>query len=337
MPSTRGQTDPPVVSNTNAGIRIRHREYITDVQGTEQFVNVAYNLNPGLVATFPWLSTVASCFQEYKFHGCVFEFISNCSDQMSSSSPAQGSVILSTDYNAAHQDYSTKLEMENAEFTTSGKPAVNILHLVETASKQTVAGGHLYIRTGAPEANTDIRLYDLGKFQIATDGMQSNFKVGQLHVSYDVEFFKPELPDAVPQQLVAHYKFGAVNQANPWNAPGEIIDSIGLTFNGSQVIFPTGTQGKFMMSLFMKAGTVVAPTYPAAVPTNIVLNADVSMTSAAYYVSPQLTTTSTQHTWNWVDLDVNASSAPATLKWCPYAVADMDMELIVVQLPSTFT
>jgi len=42
-------------------------------------------------------------------------------------------------------------------------------------------------------ATVDPRLFDLGRFSIATIGMQAASTIGELWVSYDVEFFKPQL------------------------------------------------------------------------------------------------------------------------------------------------
>lgn len=262
--STQAQTDPPIVSNTNAGIRIKHREYVGEVYAstsTDKFQLVSYPINPGQSKTFPWLSSVADAFQEYKFHGCVFEFISNCADISATSSVSIGSVVLATDYNAAHADYQNKMEMENSEFATSGKPTVNILHLIETAKSQTVTQGHRYVRTGVPESGTDIRLYDLGKFQIASVDNNQNpgTALGSLHVSYDVEFFKPELPK--PCEGFAHwYGANAASGVVFGAAPVELYNNIGVKLDvpNERVVFPEGVGGKFQITWNGHTGLAVA-------------------------------------------------------------------------------
>ena len=336
-----GQTDPPSVSNTSAGIRIKHREYITDITSSLLFNNLPFALNPGQIGTFPWLSTVAGAFQEYKFHGCVFEFISNCSDQMSSTSPAQGAVILATDYNAAHANFTTKVEMENSEFATSGKPAVNILHLIETESRQTIMTGHKYVRVGLNPPNTDIRMSDLGTFQIATDGMQAAFKVGQLHVSYDVEFFKPELaaPCVNEEAKVAHYQFSGVSQALPWNSPVQLFDTIGITFTGAAINFPPGSSATGFYAIACTelyspgAVAVVSP-----VPILVNMTAVPSMATAVpYWDTPNIGVTSTKHATNNLYYKVINNALPASFKWCPYSsAADWIGDLLITQLPPTF-
>jgi len=44
---------------------VSHREYLRDIQGTTAFTNTSLPLNPGLFTTFPWLSNLAQCYQEY--------------------------------------------------------------------------------------------------------------------------------------------------------------------------------------------------------------------------------------------------------------------------------
>jgi len=89
-------------SSNPGGIIVRHREYVADIEGTTNFVNREYPLNPGLIKTFPWLSQVADAFEEYRIRGMVFEYKSLYADATVSSSDTGGlgSVIMCTNYNA---------------------------------------------------------------------------------------------------------------------------------------------------------------------------------------------------------------------------------------------
>ena len=64
----------PQFSKTHATNIVSHREYLGDINGTTAFTNTTYPLNPGVSQTFPWLSTIAASYQQYKFHGLIFEF-----------------------------------------------------------------------------------------------------------------------------------------------------------------------------------------------------------------------------------------------------------------------
>jgi hypothetical protein len=82
--------------------------------------------------------------------------------------------------------------MENSEFAVSVKPTKDLMHGIECATSQTVLP-KLYVRTGDPPSGQDLRLYDLGQFQFATQNNPVQ-NLGELWVSYCVEFFKPILP-----------------------------------------------------------------------------------------------------------------------------------------------
>lgn len=178
---------------------ICHREYLGDIAGTAGFNNTLYPLNPGMSQTFPWLASIASCYQQYKFHGVIFEFRPLITDFVTSGAP--GVVVMATNYNADLPAYTTKQQMENSEYAVSVKPTRELMHGIECATSQTVLS-ELYVRTGVPTSGQDLRLYDLGSFQFAT---QSNpvQNLGELWVSYCVEFFKPILPEEVGGEILS--------------------------------------------------------------------------------------------------------------------------------------
>lgn len=169
-------------------------EYIKDVLSTDIFNNSALQLNPGIPSTFPWLSEIANSFEQYRWRGLVFTYKSTSADLVTGGSGALGSVIMATDYDSLDPLYTTKMEMENAEFTKSAKPSVSFVHPVETARGQTPYK-LLYTRENPVPANADRRLYDIGTFQIATTGMPASGNgtaIGELWVSYEIELLKPQ-------------------------------------------------------------------------------------------------------------------------------------------------
>jgi outer membrane lipoprotein SlyB len=180
----------PKFETTRATNVVCHREYLGDINGTTAFNNTTYPLNPGMSQTFPWLSGIASNYQEYKFHGLVFEFRPLITDFVTSGAP--GVVVMATSYNADVTAYATKQQMENSEFAVSVKPTMTMMHGVECAPSQTI-NPTKYIRTGTVPIGQDLRLYDQGIFQFATQANPVQ-DLGELWVSYCVEFLKPILP-----------------------------------------------------------------------------------------------------------------------------------------------
>ena len=175
-------------------VRIRHREYLGDILSSNvagAFNLQSFALNPGLDASFPWLSQVCGAtFQQYRINGMVFEFRSMSSDALNSTNTALGSVVMATDYDSKDNAFSSKQQMENTMFGVSCKPSSCMLHAIECARSQTSVS-ELYIRASDVPSGADIRLYDLGRFSIATQGCQgTNVNLGELWVSYDISLIK---------------------------------------------------------------------------------------------------------------------------------------------------
>jgi len=183
----------PKFSTTRQTNVVCHREYIADISGTAAFTLAQFALNPGLSNTFPWLSTVAENYQEYRFHGLIFEFRSLITDFVSSGAP--GVVIAATNYNADAPLFNSKQEMENSEYAVATKPTLNLVHAIECDVSQTILPER-FVRTGSVPSGQDLRLYDLGNVQLATQGNPVQL-LGELWVSYCVEFYKPILPVTV--------------------------------------------------------------------------------------------------------------------------------------------
>lgn len=183
----------PNFSGSTKAVRIKHREYLGDLVSSEGFqLYKSYVINPGDSTTFPWLSRVATSFQSYKLKGCLFEFNTMSADAIASVNTALGSVIMSTQYNSAAPDFLNKAEMEQYEFSCSTKPSKSLIHPVECSPPEMVMD-HLYVRTGIATVY-DPQFYDLGKFQIATQGMQeAGVNIGEIWVTYDVELYKQRI------------------------------------------------------------------------------------------------------------------------------------------------
>jgi len=132
----------PQFDTTRATNVVCHREYLGDIIGTTSFNNTQYPLNPGISQTFPWLSSIAANYQEFKFHGIIFEFRPLITDYVTSGAP--GVVVLATNYNADVVNYTTKQQMENSEFAVSIKPTMPVIHGIECADDQTTIP-HRYV------------------------------------------------------------------------------------------------------------------------------------------------------------------------------------------------
>lgn len=182
----------PSFSTNGDDVIIRHRELVKDVVGSVAFTNTGYLINPGNTILFPWLSKIAALFQEYKFHGLVFEYKSTSGSAIASTNNALGAVIMATDYDSMDSIYTTKRSMENTEFATSGTTMDSFIHPIECDSSRNVLGKQ-YVSTSSTItlAQDDPRFYYQGIFQFATGGQQAAVTIGELWVSYQVRLSRP--------------------------------------------------------------------------------------------------------------------------------------------------
>lgn len=186
-------------SQPNGSVCIAHKEYIGDVTGSTNFLLREYQLNPGLQGTVPWLSQMADTYEEYRWKNLAFMFKSTSSEFVlqsgGGSNGALGTVSMATNYNATIKpSFTNKKEMENYQFASSAPPTRNQVHQIECKGPGTPLKT-MYLRQTVPQPNTDIRLYDIGTFALATQGMAEaadGATIGELWVAYEVEFYKPK-------------------------------------------------------------------------------------------------------------------------------------------------
>lgn len=185
---------PTIVSaiDETGDLIISHREYLYDVGAGvtgNDFQTVAkLELNPGLSTSFPLLAKFARYFSEYEFTQLVVRFRSLTTP---GNSTASGSVLIGTHYNPDAPDYASKRDMENADYTASGKVNDVIVAGVECDGKKMFSGGGLlYTRRGPLGQTNDLHTYDMGKVQIAVAGAQAHQTVGEIWVDYTVRLSK---------------------------------------------------------------------------------------------------------------------------------------------------
>jgi len=224
--------EPMFMKMSRAGVVIRHRELVASITGSATFtVAATLALNPGLAATFPWLSTQAVGWEQYRFKKLKFCYYT----RTATSTP--GSMLLVPDYDAAdaapasEQIASTYRDVEEEvpwieEFSCNLDPLA--MH---------PDGNRKFVRTGPLAANLDIKLSDVGNmFACTTDGTITNW--GKLWVEYECEFFVPQLPPTGAFNQVGTLLGATGTAANPVLLP-VAFGGIPLTIAG-QVVTATG-------------------------------------------------------------------------------------------------
>jgi hypothetical protein len=188
----------PRFVNSDHAVRMTHREFVGDLvvpDNPTEFNNSTYDINPSNTKLFPWLSRMATQYQQYRVHGMIVEYKSMSSDYAASG--PLGTVMIASNYNVNDRPFATKVALENSEFAVSSKPSRSIIHAIECDPALGAANRYYYVRdVGASAAGvSDNRLYDLAKVQVATSGLPgtAGATMGEIWVSYDIEFTKPVL------------------------------------------------------------------------------------------------------------------------------------------------
>lgn len=255
-------------------VRIIHREYITDVasgalvSGATVFTIQSFPVNPGLFGSFPWLCTIGGNFMQYKLHGLKWIFKSTYGQAVSSTNAALGIVVLRHVQDPTQTADTALSQMFNAHGTEKYNPSVSFEYAPDLRG---TGAGIMAIRTGAQPAGTDLRMYDLGYLEIATQGLQlAGASLGQLFVEYDVELIRAQYIQSLMGQTVLSSLFLQADcdwtNANPLGTGFNTFQTpnfIGLTKSNTVITFPlTVEQGSFFINVYWRGSAAQALTAP---------------------------------------------------------------------------
>lgn len=173
--------------------RIKNSEFIEDLFPNSNFAIQSYAINPGLAASFPWLSTQATNWQQYRFHSLRYRFVTR------TGTGTTGSVILSPEYNSSDQPPTDERQAMNS------MDAVEDVVWKEVSTTLNVAamfplGPRKQIRSQSMAGDTTV--YDAGVLHAVlayVGSAPSNTSVGKLWVDYDVELFVPQTTNPGPR------------------------------------------------------------------------------------------------------------------------------------------
>lgn len=264
---------------TATGIRLQHREYIQDIFAQQErglkFSNNQFPVNPGLSSVFPYLAQIASNFEQYRFHGLVFEFVSSTSQYGATS---LGTNIAAMQYNSGAPAFQTKQTMENSDYAVSARIDRNVMYGVECAPGSQ-ALNYLLVRSPGVQptalitstaAASAVQFYDLGLFNFATNtttvseppGLITGSPMGELWVTYDVELIRPRISPARYGYL--HLSASTPTPASPLGTISRTTINYGTLGVAAYQIQPTYLQlpnttiGDTFMMTIVFSGTIAA-------------------------------------------------------------------------------
>lgn len=266
--NNQGPGVPVFQKDGKRGIRVTEREFLGDiisgstlVNGSSSFNIQTYRINPGLNSTFPWLSAVAQQFEEWEPLGIVFEFVST-SSEFNGSSQGLGVVVAATDYDVYDQPFFNKIQMESEDYSCSTKASVNMMHGIECAKAERESPV-MYIRASAIPTGATAAQYDLGNFQIATQGMSvAGVNVGELWVSYDIALYKKNLfGGQLGNDVLTSIIIGttSISTSNYFSTAPTQTGNMFLTLGGATITFPKWLQsGVFMITYEVDASSITS-------------------------------------------------------------------------------
>jgi hypothetical protein len=272
--------DVPRFSKTDDGYGtiVRHTELLTDVISSLTpggFSAQILPINPGNATSFPWLSTIAQCYDQWKPLGMIYCFISTSGDN--ATSQALGSVMLATDYDVTDPPYPNKAAYANSQYSKTGKPSVCYYHPIECDPGQRPVEVLKVRSTASPSDNA--QWYDLGNFQIASVGVPASLTtLGELYVTYEIALYKEQLPTA-PATTLFESQFAGTGASSSNYLGTARTSPVG---NSLAVSFPTNSSftidtglaiGSFFSLMISWVGTTQNCTTPTLTPTACVVAA----------------------------------------------------------------
>ena len=255
----------PAMHNNSQSVVVRHREFLSEVISSTAFtVQQQLPINPGISTTFPWLSSIAAQYEEYRIKGMVYHYVPTSGMAVSSTNPALGSVMLQTTYRANAVAPTSKMEMMNEYWASESIPSDSFCHPIECNPRENPFNVH-YVRTGAVPAGDSPLLYDYGKTFLAVTGNPANGNVlGEVWISYEIELRKPVLT-GINDLALSSFTSTATATLDSSHMFGTNMSTLGntmaapITFtNGAatgSINFAPGNMGTFLICYWATGGS----------------------------------------------------------------------------------
>jgi hypothetical protein len=253
----RPYREPRISRNKARCCVIGQEEFLVNVTGSTAFaVQQSFAINPGLAASFPWLSIEAQGWERYKFRKLAYRYTT------STGSTVPGTAIMAPDYDAADAAPASEqvaLTYKDRQYCPPWETD-KLCRL--SPSMMNAAFKEHFVRTGALAANQDVKTYDVGNLHICTSGGTA-VQWGKVFVEYEVEFFNPQLPAGGVSASAALVGAGTMSSLAPFGTAAVATGALGLSA-ATDTITITGLQvGQEIAVCARITGTTVALWNPA--------------------------------------------------------------------------
>jgi len=260
------------VDDETGSLIVSHRERVSDViaPSDDKFHVQTYTVQAGLESTFPWLSQLAACYEEYEILQCVFEYRGHEIVGMQNTLDLQGQVIAATKYNVKSKSFQDRHEMQAYPHSAACSLNGTLQSGVEAHPGKIAAGDtHRYIRAGGLSSDQDATDFDHARFELALTNTPDdlfNKEVGQLFCYYTVKLTKPRLHGGRGKAISSYHQYATSNEET---RPFGDVDTtgtdqpyvaskntLGMSFtaaaNDAKWTFPPNAAGKFRCFFLVK-------------------------------------------------------------------------------------
>jgi len=284
--STRPGRRARIRQNGQAGgTFINHTETLGVINCKDIYEVTEYVINPGVSASFPWLSTQSGSWEYYRFTNLQVNY------KPLVATTKDGIVMMAFEYSAGSpppQDIKVIMAYQKAVNTPVYRPVSAPLD-IKSAFPFSKQGGCKYVRHNTEP--DDRKFYDAAVLMVATQGglASPGTDVGVLSISYTIEFRTPQVekPLAVTANLLSQNK---QNQQTVLSSGTSAVEGIGFgdanfnTIPGATAAVLTGALGGWGF-------TVPKGTYRISVDNSWYSNAEAA-TDAAVEIYIEIGTTS---------------------------------------------
>jgi len=175
-------TGPSINGGPRGQTRFSHTEFVADVGGTINGIVNVLTINPAATSTFPWLSRIAQGFELYRFKRLRIDYTPSVS------TTSAGIVVGAFEFDGNDALPTSKQQLSAMD----GSRRVNVWG--KQSFPMACPAGWYYTGTVVTPGSTgDVRLTDVARFILGVFGTAVVMSPGELSVSYDVEFAKPDM------------------------------------------------------------------------------------------------------------------------------------------------
>ena len=257
--SVKASGNIPMMHTNDQSVIVRHKEFVCEVRSSSLYtIQKSLTINPGNSELFPWLSSIASSYQQYKLKGMVYHYVPT-SGSATGANTALGSVMMQTSYRSNDSPPSNKIEMLNEYWSTEAMPSESFCHPIECNPAENPFNVQ-YVRSSGSTvpAQDSPLLYDLGKTYLATSGQQTTDQVlGDLWVTYEVELKKPIVGSNVTHGdtwVAGLFQPSAVSNDNPFAGASSTLGNFTFSTTTSRgIVLPPYVYGVFWIFVRLAA------------------------------------------------------------------------------------